>query len=110
MAVRRLNDWVALKLSAAFFTMGTFWTFLLLAFLPLLWPASLTAVQFLSSGVIQLVALPLLGVSSIILGRAAEARAKQDHEAIMEEVQILRNMQADMHRLIYALNQGDKAA
>ncbi|HTQ70638.1 MAG TPA: hypothetical protein VMH92_03990 [Acidocella sp.] len=83
--------------------MGAFWAFLALALLPTIWPASMAAVQFISSGVLQLVALPLLAVSGILLGRAAETRAQADHEAIMAEMVILKEMQAELHSVLTAV-------
>lgn len=94
--MRRFNEWLALRLSAWFATMAAFYAFLLLALLPLPWPASMPVVQFLSSGVLQLVALPLLAVSGVIIGRKAEARAEADHAAIMELVSDL-HAKHDVH-------------
>lgn len=87
--MHRANDWLAIKLSAQFATMAAFYVFAVLSLMPLVWPASMAVVQFVSSGVLQLVALPLLAVSSVIIGRKAEARAEQDHAALMELVTAL---------------------
>ncbi|HQT89690.1 MAG TPA: hypothetical protein PK677_14275 [Acidiphilium sp.] len=84
--MRRFNEWLALRLSTAFATMAAFYAFAALALLPLVWPASMPVVQFVSSGVLQLVALPLLAVAGVLIGRKAEARAEQDHAALMELV------------------------
>ena len=92
-----MNDWLAMHLSKAFATMWFFWFCLLLTLLPISWPASLPIVQFISSGVLQLIALPLLAVYGVILGRAAEQRAAQDHAAIMELVQELHDKHDAAH-------------
>jgi ABC-type transport system involved in cytochrome bd biosynthesis fused ATPase/permease subunit len=84
--VQRANEWLAIKLSAQFATMTAFYAFLALSLLPAAWPASMSVVQFISSGVLQLVALPLIAVSGVLLGRKAEVRAEQDHAALMELV------------------------
>jgi hypothetical protein len=47
--------------------MACFYAFTVLALLPLLWPQSMAVVQFISSGVLQLVALPLLAVAAKII-------------------------------------------
>ena len=93
----RFNDWLAIRLSSVFATMGFFWFCLLLSLLPLKWPETMQAVQFVSSGVLQLIALPLLAVSGVIIGRKAEARAEQDHEALMELVQALHDKHDAIH-------------
>lgn len=64
MSVRRFNEWLAVRLSGWFATMACFYGFLLLALIPIGWPRALDVVQFISSGVIQLVALPLLAVAA----------------------------------------------
>lgn len=61
------NRWLAIRLSAIFSTMACFYAFLLLALLPLVDPKILPVVQFISSGVLQLVALPLLAVAAKII-------------------------------------------
>ncbi|MDD2878698.1 MAG: hypothetical protein PHZ23_15885 [Acidiphilium sp.] len=88
--MRRFNEWLAIHLSEMFATMLAFYLFTVLALLPLAWPAAMPYVQFISSGVLQLIALPLLAVSGVIIGRKADARAEADHQAIMELV-------ADLH-------------
>lgn len=63
----RMNDWIAVKLSSAFSTMACFWLFCVLALLPLPFPKTMPYVQFISSGVLQLVALPLLAVAARVI-------------------------------------------
>ncbi len=82
--MRRFNEWLAIHLAEAFATMTAFYGFTCLALLPLVWPQSMSVVQFVSSGVLQLIALPLLAVSGVIIGRKADARAEQDHAALVE--------------------------
>jgi hypothetical protein len=101
--LKALNEWLALRLSAGFSTMTCFWVFNMLALSPLMYPASLPIMQFISSGYLQLVALPLLAVSGIILSRDGEIRAKQDHIAIMAEVEMLKSLQAEQHEILKLL-------
>ena len=89
-----LNEWLALKLSAGFSTMSTFWVFNVLTFVPLVFPSLLAVVQFISSGYLQLVALPLIGVANAITFKLTEARAQQDHIAIMAEMEMLKSLLA----------------
>lgn len=84
--ISALNDALAER---ATLTMGTMWcvyVFTCMSVMPLLWPASANAVQYLSSAVIQLIALPLILVGQSVLSRSAEERAKADHEALMQLV------------------------
>lgn len=75
--MRRFNDWLALRLSAAFSTMACFYAFLILSLLPLVWHNSMEVVQFISSGVLQLVALPLLAVAAKVINDKADQHAKE---------------------------------
>jgi len=102
---RHFNEITAVRLSAWFATMECFWAFNALALLPVFWPASLQITQFISSGYLQLIALPLLAVAGVILGRTAEARAQQDHLAIMAEVETLKAMQAEQHQILQLLKE-----
>lgn len=95
--MKRFSDILALRLSSWFSSMGCFWLFNALAFLPILFPLSLPYVQFVSSGWLQLVALPLLAVSGVIIGKEAEIRAEQDHQAIMELVNALHDKHDRIH-------------
>ena len=94
------NEWIALKLGGFLGSMLAFWCFNLIALLPFVWPASLPIAQYISSGYLQLVALPLLAVVTILTGRAAETRAQADHLAIMGEVETLRIIQTEQHELL----------
>lgn len=71
----RINNWLAVKLSGLFSTMGCFYVFLLLALLPLPFPAAMPYVQFISSAVLQLVALPLIAVASRVIQEQQAAHA-----------------------------------
>jgi len=105
--VRLFNDWVALKLGAGFSTMWAFWLFNLIALLPLAFPEILPVAQYVSSGYLQLVALPLLGVVTALTGRAAESRAAADHLAIMGEVETLKAIQGEQHAILQILQHRD---
>jgi len=102
-ALRRFNEWIALHLGDFFSTMACFWLFNLVALFPFIWPASLQIAQYVSSGYLQLVALPLLAVVTRLTGRAAESRAQQDHLAIMGEVETLKTIQSEQHVILNLL-------
>jgi uncharacterized membrane protein len=77
--------------------MGTIWCvylFFLLSILPLIEPSWTNVIMYISSTIIQLVALPAIMVGQQLLGQRGEDRAQQDHETIMaqfEETKELHN-------------------
>lgn len=73
------------------------WTFWLIALVPLVWPQSLDVVQFISSGVLQLVALPVLAVAGATQAQRSRKQARADHEAMMTMMRELRQMHAELH-------------
>jgi len=91
--VAKLNDSIALRSNQIFATMGFFWFCLVFSLIPLKWPATMAFVQYASSGVLQLVALPLLGVGTVLAARASDRLAKEQHDAVMETV-------SDLHELM----------
>ena len=94
-----LDDQIAIRANAVFATMGFFWFCLILTLIPLKWPATMPFVQYASSGVLQLVALPLLGVGTILAARSSDQLAKEQHDAVMETVDSMRLMMAELHQL-----------
>ena len=86
-----MNERIAISITKAMGTMWCAYAFLMLALLPLVVPSTETWVQYLSSALLQLVALPILAVGQTLLGRAAEARAIQDHAALMEILEEIRS-------------------
>ena len=77
--IQRFNDWLAVVLSNAFSAMGCFYALCALALAPVLWPRTIPYLQFISSGVLRLVALPLLAVATRVIQRKqAEHPARID--------------------------------
>ena len=97
--VSRLNDMIALRSNQVFATMGFFWFCLVFSLIPLKWPATMAFVQYASSGVLQLVALPLLGVGTILAARASDKLGKEQHDAVMETVKDMQLLMAELHQL-----------
>ncbi len=89
-SVAAWNKRAALWMAAWFSTMTCFWLFTALSLLPIVWPESMNVIQFISSGVLQLIALPLLGVAGVIIGQKAETRAEEDHKMLIEEMSMHR--------------------
>ena len=108
-AVRRLdhlnvsavNDRVAVKATIAFGSMWMFYVFFAYGFLPLLPQFKPFQDKFLYWGSwIQLWALPLLMVGGIVLNRASERRAAEDHETLMTELAEIKDMHLQMMDLL----------
>ena len=91
--IRRLNERLAVVGTNVFGSMWTFYGFLALALLPLAPPlaVALPIVQYASSAVIQLIALPLLAVGANVIGRRGERAARETHEALVKELRLLRS-------------------
>jgi len=96
--VSALNDAIALRSNAIFATMGFFWFCLIFSLIPLKWPGTMPFVQYASSGVLQLIALPLLGVGTILAARSSDKLAKEQHDAVLETV-------SNMHTLMQEIRQ-----
>lgn len=94
--MKRFNDWVAVKISDVFSTMGCFWAFCVLALIPLVVPKLLPEVQFISSGFLQLVALPLLAVAAKINNDQAKQHQK--------DLALLHEKHDDLHETVKTLS------
>ncbi len=96
--IAKVNDGIAIRSNQIFATMGFFWFCLFFSLIPLKWPSTIAFVQYASSGVLQLVALPLLGVGTVLAARSSDKLAKEQHDAVIETV-------ADLHALMTELHQ-----
>jgi hypothetical protein len=97
--IAKVNDQIALRSNAIFATMGFFWFCLVFSLIPLKWPATMPFVQYASSGVLQLVALPLLGVGTVLAARASDRLAKEQHDAVMETVANMHVLMTELHEM-----------
>jgi hypothetical protein len=97
--VSKLNDGIAVRSNAIFASMGFFWLCLVFSLLPLKWPVVMPFVQYASSGVLQLIALPLLGVGTIIAARSSDRLAKEQHDAVMETVSNMHILMTEIHQM-----------
>jgi hypothetical protein len=102
--ISAINDQIALRSNQIFATMGFFWFCLVFSLIPLKWPAAMPFVQYASSGVLQLVALPLLGVGTILAARASDRLAKEQHDAVMETVTDMHLLMSEIHQMHAELN------
>jgi hypothetical protein len=102
--VSAINDSIAMRSNAIFASMGFFWVCLVFSLLPLKWPAVMPFVQYASSGVLQLIALPLIGVGTILAARASDRLAKEQHDAVMETVTDMHELMTEIHQMHADLN------
>lgn len=70
------------------------WSFIALPMIPMIWPATLVIVQFTSSSFLQLVALPILGVSNRVQAEKLAKQMKEQHDAVMEMLDDVRDTMA----------------
>ena len=96
-----LNERIAIKATKYFGSMWTFWIFCGWAFLPLIpfLEKYKETILYISSGFIQLAALPLIMVGQDVLGRSAEIRAQEDHEMIKEQYRNIKEMLEEIKKL-----------
>jgi hypothetical protein len=97
--INKLNDQIAIRSNAIFATMGFFWFCLIFSLLPLKWPDTMPFVQYASSGVLQLIALPLLGVGTILAAKSSDQLAKEQHDAVLETVNNMHTLMQEIHQL-----------
>lgn len=88
MVLQNLNERLAVKATFVFGSMWAFYLFALYGLAPLVFPSAINTLLYWSN-VVQLVALPLLAVGQGVLGRAGERQARETHDAVMEERQML---------------------
>ena len=90
--IKKFNDMVALRITLS---MGTIWcvyAFFLLSMMPLLTPDWTNIIMYVSSTVIQLVALPAIMVGQQLLNENSEKRAQQDHETILAQFEEIKEL------------------
>jgi hypothetical protein len=101
--ITRCNERLAVLMTRGFGTMWAFYGFTMYGLLPLLFPSAQDRLLYWSN-VIQLVALPLLMVGQNVLGRATERQARETHDAVLEDRQLLREELQLLHGLVAELH------
>ena len=98
--IRRANEWAVQHLAALLATIWAVDAFTLLCVLPVLFQPSIFSVFYLSSGILQLVALPVLAYMSTVIqqqGDAAQAQAQRLQQETHEMVRLeLADLKVDM--------------
>ena len=78
-----MTDRIALKATSVVGTMGFFYACLIMVTIPLLIPPTMPVVQYISSGYLQLILLPLIMVGQNLQSRHSETRAENDYQVNM---------------------------
>jgi uncharacterized membrane protein len=73
-------DKLALFITEKVGSMGFFFACVILVTIPILFAPAISIVQYISSGILQLLLLPLIIVGQNLQGRHAELRAEHDYE------------------------------
>ncbi len=73
-------DKVALSVTTKVGSMGFFFACVILVTIPLIFNSAISTVQYISSGILQLILLPLIMVGQNLQGRNAELRAQHDFD------------------------------
>lgn len=107
--IRRINTAIITATAGALATSACVWAFLALSVLPAVWPASLDVVQFISSGVLQLVALPVLAVAANLDNRRLAKQAREQHAATMKLLAEVHALHRSLHARISRAPLGDPA-
>ena len=93
--ISSINGLIAMKSTLVMSTMWCVYAFFIWSILPLAIPSLEQFAMYVSSTVIQLVALPLIMVGQNLLNKGSELRSQQDHEALMGAVNDLHHIMAE---------------
>lgn len=94
--IKQINDWLAVKCTLMMSNMWAAYIFLIISMISL--PAAIAShdpfiiVSWISQSFLQLVLLPVILIGGSLLSQSSEARAEQDHLAVMEIVKDIHEM------------------
>ena len=97
-AIGGLNDLVAEGLTVIVGSMWCAYAFALFALAPLVVPGIEAQVQYVSGAFLQLVLLPVIMVGQAVLSRAADRRARRDHEMLLQQTAELKLILAELRQ------------
>lgn len=97
--INKFNEWLAVKTTLALGTMWATYGFVTYGLLPLIFPSKMNQILYWSN-VIQLCALSLVMVGQNVLNRAAERRAIQDHNTLMNQLKMEREELIKLNQII----------
>jgi cell shape-determining protein MreC len=100
--IKKINNFLANKLSVILSSMWLFWILaVILVVAGILQPpkGAYEVVMFWVSAAFQAVALPVLAFVSNIQGDRQEKIMRETHDAVMKEIKLLREEQAELKKL-----------
>ena len=110
----RITERLGKVLSNGLSTMEMFYVVTFLVVCPLLVqrPDGLIPwIQYISTAILQAVALPLLGYTTKRSGDAQEKIIRETHDMLYKEIKEIREMHDDLHRMLKASNNsGEKSS
>lgn len=98
--INKFNDWIALKITNAVGTMWCAYAFAVLALVSLpdaIKGGTATLIAWIAQTFLQLVLLSLIMVGQRVAGVATEVRDNESHDAVMAELQILKELHVEFH-------------
>ena len=105
-----LNDRIAAKATNWFGSMWTTYAFMVYGLVPIVVPSLMTIFLYWSNWV-QLWSLPLILVGTAVLGRAMVRQAQETHDAVVEELGIvkeelaaIREQHAELGQILAAIS------
>ncbi|MDR0834819.1 MAG: hypothetical protein LBN93_11690 [Candidatus Symbiothrix sp.] len=101
--IKKINNFLANKLSVILSSMWLFWFLaVVLVIAGIIQPpkGAYEIVMFWVSAAFQAIALPVLGFISNIQGDRQEKLMRETHDAVMKEIKILREDQAELKKLL----------
>jgi len=87
-----LTDRIALRATNIVGTMGFFFACAIMVTIPLLFRSAMPVIQYISSGYLQLILLPLIMVGQNLQSKHSELRAENDYQVNMkaeQEIEVL---------------------
>lgn len=97
--ISEVNERVAVRMTIIFGSIWCVYGFLVFSLIPLAAPAWQNTLLYISN-CIQLVALPALMVGNAVLSRGADQRAAEDHAALMEILNDVRDEVTELKTVI----------
>jgi hypothetical protein len=88
--VSKINDVLAMRITMLVGSIWAFYAFVIFGLTPVLWPEYETQILYWSN-FLQLVFLPVITVGTAIMNRDSERRAKEDHQTIRREFDLLQD-------------------
>lgn len=97
--MKRINDWLALRITNGVGTMWAAYLFAALAFIALpsaIHSGMLAIVEWISQTFIQLVMLSVIMVGQTLQSQLTERRDQETHDTVMKELILLREIVSDL--------------